>query len=117
MEQQPQPMSGRKPPLDDTVPLSAVIEASQSLQSHTVNGTIRRVSIRSIWIIKTFHIDCECAFKCQQNRINVDYDVFGRSTLLILDYLSFNVKLIAFSIKDDLFTSSLMSVVSTDWNN
>lgn len=28
---------------------------------------------------------------------------------LILDYLSFNVKLIVFSIKDDLFTSSLMS--------
>uniref|UniRef100_A0A8C1T9V8 PX domain containing serine/threonine kinase n=1 Tax=Cyprinus carpio TaxID=7962 RepID=A0A8C1T9V8_CYPCA len=41
MEQQPQPMSGRKPPLDDTVPLIAVIEASQSLQSHTV---IRRYS-------------------------------------------------------------------------
>lgn len=41
MEQQPQPLSGRKPPLDDTVPLIAVIEASQSLQSHTVtlNGT------------------------------------------------------------------------------
>uniref|UniRef100_A0A671Q7C2 PX domain-containing protein kinase-like protein n=1 Tax=Sinocyclocheilus anshuiensis TaxID=1608454 RepID=A0A671Q7C2_9TELE len=35
MEQQPQPLSGRKPPLDDTVPLIAVIEASQSLQSHT----------------------------------------------------------------------------------
>uniref|UniRef100_A0A672NG39 PX domain-containing protein kinase-like protein n=1 Tax=Sinocyclocheilus grahami TaxID=75366 RepID=A0A672NG39_SINGR len=46
MEQQPQPLSGRKPPLDDTVPLIAVIEASQSLQSHTVNGTtvIRRYS-------------------------------------------------------------------------
>lgn len=44
MEQQPQPLSGRKPPLDDTVPLSAVIEASQSLQSHTVNRTTRRVS-------------------------------------------------------------------------
>uniref|UniRef100_A0A673HXF6 PX domain-containing protein kinase-like protein n=1 Tax=Sinocyclocheilus rhinocerous TaxID=307959 RepID=A0A673HXF6_9TELE len=39
MEQQPQPMSGRKPPLDDTVPLITVIEASQSLQSHTVNGS------------------------------------------------------------------------------
>ncbi len=39
MEQQPQPLSGRKPPLDDTVPLISVIEASQSLQSHTVNGT------------------------------------------------------------------------------
>uniref|UniRef100_A0A673I4M2 PX domain-containing protein kinase-like protein n=1 Tax=Sinocyclocheilus rhinocerous TaxID=307959 RepID=A0A673I4M2_9TELE len=49
MEQQPQPMSGRKPPLDDTVPLITVIEASQSLQSHTVNGSnlsriIRRYS-------------------------------------------------------------------------
>uniref|UniRef100_A0A672L459 PX domain-containing protein kinase-like protein n=1 Tax=Sinocyclocheilus grahami TaxID=75366 RepID=A0A672L459_SINGR len=41
MEQQPQPMSGRKPPLDDTVPLITVIEASQSLQSHTVNGSNR----------------------------------------------------------------------------
>uniref|UniRef100_A0A671MJK4 Uncharacterized protein n=1 Tax=Sinocyclocheilus anshuiensis TaxID=1608454 RepID=A0A671MJK4_9TELE len=41
MEQQPQPMSGRKPPLDDTVLLITVIEASQSLQSHTVNGSNR----------------------------------------------------------------------------
>uniref|UniRef100_A0A672L411 PX domain-containing protein kinase-like protein n=1 Tax=Sinocyclocheilus grahami TaxID=75366 RepID=A0A672L411_SINGR len=46
MEQQPQPMSGRKPPLDDTVPLITVIEASQSLQSHTVNGSNRSRVIR-----------------------------------------------------------------------
>ncbi|KTF83722.1 hypothetical protein cypCar_00026966 [Cyprinus carpio] len=46
MEQQPQPMSGRKPPLDDTVPLIAVIEASQSLQSHTVtNSALQQVSM------------------------------------------------------------------------
>ncbi len=77
MEQQPQPLSGRKPPLDDTVPLIAVIEASQSLQSHTVNGTTgaarisvyvraetRTLSIRPIRIHYTFDIDYKYAFKC-----------------------------------------------------
>uniref|UniRef100_A0A671LB13 PX domain-containing protein kinase-like protein n=1 Tax=Sinocyclocheilus anshuiensis TaxID=1608454 RepID=A0A671LB13_9TELE len=47
MEQQPQPMSGRKPPLDDTVLLITVIEASQSLQSHTVNGSNRSLCLHS----------------------------------------------------------------------
>ncbi len=73
MEQQPQPLSGRKPPLDDTVPLIAVIEASQSLQSHTVNGTtgaariavyVRVETIRPIRIHSTFDFDYKYAFKC-----------------------------------------------------
>ncbi|XP_051764462.1 PX domain-containing protein kinase-like protein isoform X2 [Ctenopharyngodon idella] len=53
MEQQPQPMSGRKPPLDDTVPLSAVIEASQSLQSHTeyIIRVQRGVSTDNSWTV------------------------------------------------------------------
>uniref|UniRef100_A0A672NIM8 PX domain-containing protein n=1 Tax=Sinocyclocheilus grahami TaxID=75366 RepID=A0A672NIM8_SINGR len=51
MEQQPQPLSGRKPPLDDTVPLIAVIEASQSLQSHTeyIIRVQRGVSTENSW--------------------------------------------------------------------
>ncbi|XP_067271708.1 PX domain-containing protein kinase-like protein isoform X2 [Pseudorasbora parva] len=53
MEQQPQPLSGRKPPLDDTVPLSAVIEASQSLQSHTeyIIRVQRGVSTDNSWTV------------------------------------------------------------------
>ncbi|XP_042567632.1 PX domain-containing protein kinase-like protein isoform X2 [Cyprinus carpio] len=53
MEQQPQPMSGRKPPLDDTVPLIAVIEASQSLQSHTeyIIRVQRGVSTDNSWTV------------------------------------------------------------------
>uniref|UniRef100_A0A672NKI8 PX domain-containing protein kinase-like protein n=1 Tax=Sinocyclocheilus grahami TaxID=75366 RepID=A0A672NKI8_SINGR len=53
MEQQPQPLSGRKPPLDDTVPLIAVIEASQSLQSHTeyIIRVQRGVSTENSWTV------------------------------------------------------------------
>ncbi|XP_039547234.1 PX domain-containing protein kinase-like protein isoform X2 [Pimephales promelas] len=53
MEQQPQPLSGRKPPLDDTVPLSAVIEASQSLQAHTeyIIRVQRGVSTDNSWTV------------------------------------------------------------------
>ncbi|XP_051979938.1 PX domain-containing protein kinase-like protein isoform X2 [Xyrauchen texanus] len=53
MEQQKPPMSGRKPPLDDTVPLSAVIEASQSLQSHTeyIIRVQRGVSTENSWTV------------------------------------------------------------------
>ncbi|XP_059425140.1 PX domain-containing protein kinase-like protein isoform X2 [Carassius carassius] len=53
MEQQPQPLSGRKPPLDDTVPLIAVIEASQSLQSHTeyIIRVQRGVSTDNSWTV------------------------------------------------------------------
>ncbi|XP_056303514.1 PX domain-containing protein kinase-like protein isoform X4 [Danio aesculapii] len=53
MEQQQQPLSGRKPPLDDTVPLSAVIEASQSLQSHTeyIIRVQRGVSTDNSWTV------------------------------------------------------------------
>ncbi|XP_059400046.1 PX domain-containing protein kinase-like protein isoform X5 [Carassius carassius] len=53
MEQQPQPMIGRKPPLDDTVPLTAVIEASQSLQSHTeyIIRVQRGVSTDNSWTV------------------------------------------------------------------
>ncbi|XP_016115479.1 PX domain-containing protein kinase-like protein [Sinocyclocheilus grahami] len=53
MEQQPQPMSGRKPPLDDTVPLITVIEASQSLQSHTeyIIRVQRGVSTDNSWTV------------------------------------------------------------------
>uniref|UniRef100_A0A672KY58 PX domain-containing protein kinase-like protein n=1 Tax=Sinocyclocheilus grahami TaxID=75366 RepID=A0A672KY58_SINGR len=55
MEQQPQPMSGRKPPLDDTVPLITVIEASQSLQSHTeyIIRVQRGVSTDNSWTVIT----------------------------------------------------------------
>lgn len=53
MEQQPQPLSGRKPPLDDTVSLIAVIEASQSLQSHTeyIIRVQRGVSTDNSWTV------------------------------------------------------------------
>ncbi|XP_051551395.1 PX domain-containing protein kinase-like protein isoform X2 [Myxocyprinus asiaticus] len=53
MEQQTPPLSGRKPPLDDTVPLSAVIEASQSLQSHTeyIIRVQRGVSTDNSWTV------------------------------------------------------------------
>ncbi|XP_016414762.1 PX domain-containing protein kinase-like protein isoform X2 [Sinocyclocheilus rhinocerous] len=53
MEQQQQTLSGRKPPLDDTVPLIAVIEASQSLQSHTeyIIRVQRGVSTENSWTV------------------------------------------------------------------
>ncbi|KAA0711991.1 PX domain-containing protein kinase-like protein [Triplophysa tibetana] len=53
MEQQTPPLSGRKPPLDDTVPLIAVIEASQSLQSHTeyIIRVQRGVSTDNSWTV------------------------------------------------------------------
>ncbi|XP_052445167.1 PX domain-containing protein kinase-like protein isoform X2 [Carassius gibelio] len=53
MEQQPQPLSGKKPRLDDTVPLIAVIEASQSLQSHTeyIIRVQRGVSTDNSWTV------------------------------------------------------------------
>ncbi|TRY87284.1 hypothetical protein DNTS_022257, partial [Danionella cerebrum] len=53
MEQQPQQLTGRKPLLDDTLPLSAVIEATQSLQSHTeyIIRVQRGVSSENSWTV------------------------------------------------------------------